>query len=103
MVAAFEQSLSNMTSRLQHLTASAEQKVCRNLHYLYSFLKEQRCSTLEYFRASAPSIDETFLEKMRALKKNVSDYRRIIYGINQMKWLSGSLLRNILGPAAFDL
>lgn len=30
MVAAFEQSLSNMTSRLQHLTASAEQKVGEN-------------------------------------------------------------------------
>ena len=27
MVAAFEQSLSNMTSRLQHLTSTSEQKV----------------------------------------------------------------------------
>ena len=34
MVAAFEQSLSNMTSRLQHLTASAEQKVIMMIFYV---------------------------------------------------------------------
>ncbi|CAL1287848.1 unnamed protein product [Larinioides sclopetarius] len=43
MVAAFEQSLSNMTSRLQHLTASAEQKDCElmELRNTIEALKQQ--------------------------------------------------------------
>ena len=36
VVAAFEQSLSNMTARLQHLTSTAEQKVRESLIYMYT-------------------------------------------------------------------
>ncbi|GFW93032.1 hypothetical protein TNCV_4209671 [Trichonephila clavipes] len=63
MVAAFEQSLSNMTSRLQHLTASAEQKDCE--------LTELR-STIEALKqqSAEAGLTKMALQSMQAVQRS---------------------------------
>ncbi|XP_023227055.1 neuron navigator 3-like isoform X2 [Centruroides sculpturatus] len=68
MVAAFEQSLSNMTSRLQHLTASAEQKD--------SELNELR-NTIEALKqqSAEAGLTKVALQSMQAVQRTLQEQR----------------------------
>ncbi|KAF8783105.1 Neuron navigator 2 like protein [Argiope bruennichi] len=68
MVAAFEQSLSNMTSRLQHLTASAEQKDCElmELRNTIEALKQQ---------SAEAGLTKMALQSMQAVQRTLQEHR----------------------------
>ncbi|KFM63972.1 Neuron navigator 2, partial [Stegodyphus mimosarum] len=68
MVAAFEQSLSNMTSRLQHLTASAEQKDSEltELRKTIEALKQQ---------SAEAGLTKMALQSMQAVQRTLQEHR----------------------------
>ncbi|XP_054720410.1 neuron navigator 2-like isoform X2 [Uloborus diversus] len=68
MVAAFEQSLSNMTSRLQHLTASAEQKDSEltELRKTIDALKQQ---------SAEAGLTKMALQSMQAVQRTLQEHR----------------------------
>lgn len=68
MVAAFEQSLSNMTSRLQHLTASAEQKDSEltELRKTIEALKQQ---------SAEAGLTKVALQSMQAVQRTLQEHR----------------------------